>query len=233
MNAEELTDRVERHHRWMMLIPVEAEELYLDGADLRGADLAGVDLSHAKLIDCDLTGADLSRGWFIGTNFTASRLDGADISMARLAKSEMNRVQARGTNFAGSHFARTTFYTASLRDATFDRAYLPRVSFWGADLRGASFRDVDFERSHLCATWDDQSVVAGAQGTVFMEDGAQLASADGELTTLRWLDLFAWLHERGASGVRAAEPTVGHPDLWPQWRWPLPEVPPPDPVMPP
>ena len=81
ISAEELSNILDEHEKWLRTDNEEGKCADLSCADLREANLREVNLSGASMRDADLRGIDMS-----GTNLNGTDLGGADLSGANLER---------------------------------------------------------------------------------------------------------------------------------------------------
>ena len=134
MEAKNLSDIIEMHHKWMLGLP-GGERANLRGANLQGADLRKADLRKANLREANLRWANLRLADLQGAN-----LGGADLRGVDLRKADLQEANLRWANLR----------LADLQGADLRRADLRKADLWGANLQEA---DLPSPSMVLSAYW--------------------------------------------------------------------------------
>lgn len=167
-----------------------------DDLDLRGAHLCGFDFREGWF-----SGAVLDRVRLLGANLTDATMTGASLERADLTGcvltgADLSRVSGRRAVLAWARLRHAEIYEADLREADLIGADLGAVVLAGSDLRGSRLEDVAFWRTALKGARLADSVVAGAEGSVY---GPVDISKTEEPELLDGTDLVAWFRERKAT----------------------------------
>jgi len=117
MDQQALSERINKHGKWLRDEP-DGERFVckwredFSGADLSGANLSSADLSGANLSSANLSGADLSD----------ANLRSADLRSANLSSANLSGADLRGANLSDANLSDANLRSADLRSANLSDA---------------------------------------------------------------------------------------------------------------
>lgn len=124
-----------------------ADEISLEGADLRGVDFSPANLAHADLSRTDLRFANLAK-----CDLTNANLEWVDFTEAQLALCNLTGARLTGCKFVKADMSSAKLIAANLEWTDFSHAQL-RMSDLTRAMGYGIFTDADLSWSKLCGAY--------------------------------------------------------------------------------